>query len=367
MRRRALITWLAGLILLGFSIWWWTKPTAKNNARNTQPLAVTTVHARIQAMPFLIQTVGAVEAEKSVLVIPQVSGVIRAINFTEGQNVQAGQLLMTIDPTAQQLNLQQAEANLARDKAQLQLAEANAKRYGALVKLEYVTRQQYEEAVATAAAQRAVVAADQDQVQQAQLQLDYTQVRAPISGKTGSLTVKVGDLVTANGTNPLVTINQLGSVLINFSIPQTQLSALLRYQRQGTLSVLTRAGHNQSYIPGQLVFIDNTVNPQTGTVTLKAKIDNNNQLLWPGQAVTVRLILAMQPNAIVIPSTALQIDQNGYFVYIVLDGKAKIQRLTVDRQIDQYAVISAGLKGQETILTQIPPNLKEGSPVSVQP
>lgn len=363
MKRKPIIITVILCILIASGIWWYTKPVRKNHQQSL--IAVQAVPVLRKDMPILLQTVGTIEPSQSVAITPQITGVIKSINFNEGQTVAAHQLLMTIDATSANLSLQQAQALLARDQAQLDLTSADAKRYAALVKLEYVTRQQYQQAVAAAAAQKAVVAADQDQVAQAQLQLSYSQIRAPIAGKTGSLNVKVGDLVTANSNTPLVIINQLNQLLVNFSLPQNDLSQVLNYQQNGSLQVQISSDNFSTLIPGKLTFIDNNINAQTGTVNLKATMTAQPLNLWPGQAVNVRLILAIQNNALVIPANAVQLDQMGNYVYVVQNGIAHLTRVTVDRRIDDWVVIKNGLQSQQMVLTQLPPNISDGAAVVV--
>ncbi len=365
--------WLPLCLLLGVIVIWISTHYAHKKPKSAAVLVHATV-AKIQAMPLVITAHGSIEAQQSVSITPQVTGTITAIGFKPGERVQAGQLLFAIDPATPTANLQQAQALLERDKALLVSEEADAKRYLELVKLEYVTKQQSDQATATANAQKAVVNADEAAVKQAEIQVGYTKITAPVAGKAGDIVVHVGDLVTANATTPIATINQLDPVWVDFSIPQHQLSEVLRYKHQSKstpdkhLTVDVYSENNQTLLgKGVLTFVDNAVKSDTGTVLLKAEIPNKEHLLWPGLMVNVELILTMEPNAIVIPMTAVQTDQDGNFVYQIVDNKAVIQRVVVDRQVKDLAVIRQGLKEHEKILTVIPPNMYEGTAVEIAP
>lgn len=353
-----------GIISLGTYIWLSTKPEMSGKREQNKSYLVQISQPLKKAMPIYIDEVGTVTAAASVNVLPQASGVLKAIHFQEGQMVEKGQLLFEIDDTVYRTNLQQVKAGYQRDAAQLALLKANAERYEALAKLEYVTRQQYEESKAAYDAQLAAVAADDAQVKQAETQLSYTQIHAPLSGKTSTVTVHPGDLIPANATSPLVVINQMDAVLVDFDVAQDRLPSLLQYLRGEALAVDILEEANQRLIAqGHLQVVNNNVNPQTGTIDLKAKVLNAGQKLWPGQLVTVRLILAVQKDAMVIPSTAVQLGQQGNYVYLMRDGKAVIQPIHLARQTGAEAVVSSGLSPKDQVIAEIPPGLTEGSSV----
>jgi RND family efflux transporter MFP subunit len=317
-----------------------------------------------QPMPVIIQAPGTTESIQSVVVPAQVTGILKKISFQPGQTINQGQALFEIESASFQASLQQAQANLQRDQAQLLQNQADAKRYAALVKQEFVTRQQYEQAATVAKAQAALVKSDQAQVKQAEIQLSYTKISAPIAGKTGNLSLRVGDLITAN--SPLITINPLSPIWVDFTIPQQQLPRLMHYQQQSPLMVKVFTEDNKQLLGvGKLSFIDNTVNQQSGTVLVKAELPNSDQLLWPGQLLSAQLILTVEPKALTIPVGAIQLEQDGSFVYRVEHGKAKAQRVKIDRQINSLAVISEGLRLNDLVLTTIPPNFSEQEPITI--
>lgn len=336
------------------------KPATKKN----NPLLVQVSLATQRDMPYSLSANGTVEAIQSVNVTPQVTGILKQMAFQPGAHVNKGQLLFIIDPTPYSLSVQQARANLQRDQAQFLQNQADAKRYQALVKLEYITRQQYEQTQTALKAQSAVVAADLAQLKQYETQLSYTRITAPVAGKTGNVTFKVGDLITANNTAPLVTINPLNPIWIDFNLSQRDFAELLHYQKNKSLSVNALTEDGQHILKqGQLTFYDNTINPQSGTVLLKAQFNNEDHLLWPGLSIPVQIILTIEHHAIVIPSIAVQADQQGLFVYTIEQGKAKAQRITVAYQVGDLSVIKAGLTDKTLVITTLPPNFYEGTNV----
>lgn len=357
------------LIILGIGAWKFTQPVSakKPQIKESTIYLVAAVKPKIKSVPKMIVEVGNVQAQNEIKIIPQVTGILKKIHFSAGQKVTKGQLLFEINPEIYSSQVDQAKANLQRDEAQLNILKATAQRYASLAKLEYVTRQQSEEAQAAALAQEAVVLSNKAQLKQQLIQLSYTKIRAPFSGKAGDINANPGDLITANSATPLVIINQLDNVLVNFNVPQDRLADLFHYQQKGALKVevLTENG-GQLLGVGEVNFINNSVSPVTGMLQLKARVANANLTLWPGQLVMVRLILTMQPNAIVIPSSSVQLGQQGHFVYLVKDGKALIQPVKISSQLDKEVVVTEGLQGNEEIIELIPPGLEENSAVKIE-
>lgn len=308
--------------------------------------------ARLQPMPLTVTAVGTVESEHSVRIRPQISGLLQQVFFTEGDTVTKGQRLFLIDPAPYR-------AALASAKAAWENAKAQLARIKSLIPKHYASPQEYDAALASADQTEAAY-------QQAQINLSYTDIRAPISGRTGSLAVKSGNLVSTSDTTPLVTINQMKPILVQFNLPQRLLDDIRHYQSAGQVKVfITHEDGTNTLDTGRLVFIDNGVNTDTGTVMLKAEAPNAHEQLWPGQFVGVRTQLTVQPQALVIPDSALQSGQDSDFVYKIVGGKAVYQPVTVDRQVDQLAVISKGLQPGERLITHVPRNLRDGSPVTV--
>jgi multidrug efflux system membrane fusion protein len=362
---------IALLALAGASVYLWTGGKEKagaagQNAARDRPIAVKTVTAKVQPMPVIVEAVGTVEPEHSVAVRAQVNGVLEQVLFREGDKVQKGQLLFRIDDRALRAALDQAKAALARDQAQLREAEAQRERLKPLAEHEYITRQEYAQAFASAEALAATVRVDRAQVEAARVQLGYSEIRAPITGRTGSLAVKAGNLVSAAATTPLVVINSIQPVRVAFNIPQAYLEEVRHETRLGGMRVqISREQSSATVAEGEVVFIDNTVNPETGTVLLKARVSNENEALWPGEFIAARLILKVEPNAVVVSAAAVRPGQNGSYVFVVEEARARLQPVKVSRQIEDLAVIAEGLEGGEAVITEIPYDLAPGKTVKV--
>jgi len=312
--------------------------------------------------------VGTVEPEHSVQVRAQVSGVLQSVSFKEGDLVKAGQLLFQIDRRTFEAAYRQAQAQLARDEAQLENSKVQRDRLEPLLKREFITQQEYDVAVTSTKSLEATVAADRALVEQARIQLEFSSIHAPIAGRTGALAVKSGNLVpTAGGGVPLVTINSTDPILVSFSIPERQLEEIRRHQNEKDMRIEILPDRSApAASEGRLVFIDNTVTPQTGTVLLKTRVSNKNEVLWPGQFVNVRIVLKIEPEAIVVPEAAVQPGQDGSFVYMIdPDSKVLVQPVQIARQIGSDVVIAKGVKAGDQVITEIPQALQAGSTVRI--
>jgi multidrug efflux system membrane fusion protein len=333
--------------------------------RGDTVVQVQIVNAERRTMPVVIDAVGTVESEHSVAVRAQTSGVLEAVLFKEGDRVKQGQVLFRIDARPTQAAVEQASAAVARDQAQLAQAQAQEGRLRGLVEKEYVTKNEYDVASTQAKALIATVAANKAALEQAKLLLSYTQISAPISGRTGSLSVKPGNLVNAGGGGaPLVVINSTQPILVSLSVPQRHLDDIRQNWNSPDLKVELRPNPTGPVVAmGSLVFIDNTVNTQAGTIVLKARVKNEKEELWPGQFVAARIILRMEKDALVLPESAVQPGQDRRFVYVVKDGKAVMQEVDVSRQVNELVVISKGLSGGEQVVAEVPPTLAPGASV----
>jgi multidrug efflux system membrane fusion protein len=299
-----------------------------------------------------IRAIGTVQPVSTVAMRALAGGELTRVWFREGENVRKGQMLFTIDPRPYAASLLQAQANLARDEANQRNAESEAARYAGLVKKDYVTKQDYERMTSGAEAAKAVVAADKAAVENARLQLSYCNIAAPIDGRTGSLMVHAGNIVHANDNNPLVVINQVTPTYVQFAIPESQLDQV---RARGGVGVPVTASPQNGGAPlatGKLSFIDNAVDATTGTITLKAIYPNQDRALWPGQFVTVAMTLQERPNAVVVPSQAVQTGQRGQYVYVVKqDTSVEMRPVKVEESVNQQAVIADGLTPGETVVT----------------
>ena len=365
--------------------WWKTQPAAKpteaaaGKASKAEgkgagkrggggPVSVRTVAVSREAMPVVIDAVGTVESEHSVAVRPQVNGVLTAVLFKEGDRVKQGQSLFSIDSRPMQASVDQARSALARDQAQLAQAKEQEARLRPLMQKEYITRNDYDVAATQVKSLEAVVAANGAVLEQTQLQLSYAHIKAPISGRTGSLSVDAGNLVTGGtGGSPLVVINSTQPITVALSVPQRFLEDVRRYWNTPDLKVqISRNPGGPAIAEGALVFIDNTVNPTTGTILLKARFKNEKEELWPGQFVAARIILKVEKDALVLPEGAVQPGQDRPFVYVIRDNKAAMQEVRVARQIGNKVVIDKGLNGDEQVVIDVPLALTVGAQVVVR-
>lgn len=331
----------------------------------TVPVEVAPV-VRIAA-PVVVDANGVVEPLQTVQVRAQVGGTITQVAFHEGDEVSAGQMLFQIDPRPFQAAMRQAQATLDRDAAQAENAKRDAERYRALVAKDYVTKSQADQAEANATALASTLEADRATVENARLNLGYTTIRAPITGRTGSLLVRQGNLVTAN-SSPLVIINQLQPILVRFPVPQRDFGALQRRAARGPIPVHV-AGSDSTPIAeaGQLSFIDNAIDSLTGTVTAKARFVNGGRELWPGEYVNVSVQLEVQPNALAIPSEAVQTSPDGSYVFVVdKSNSAELRNVTAGRVVGDQTLIEKGLTAGEVVVVDGQSRLVPGAKVQIK-
>jgi multidrug efflux system membrane fusion protein len=337
----------------------------KQQKPHDERVPVTVATAATKNLPQQIRVVGNVQPLSTVSVRAQVTGQLTRVWFREGDEVRRGQVLFTIDPRPFQAAMQQAQANLARDEAQLRNAESERTRYAELVKKDYVTREEYDKIVAGAEAARAVAAADRAGIDNARLQLAYCEIRSPLDGRTGSLQVHQGNLVRANDTTALVVINQVQPVYVQFSVPEAQLG-VLRARGNGIPVTAVAQGSN-AVAQGRLTFVDNNVDQQTGTITVKATFPNTDRALWPGQFVNVAVTVSERANAVVVPAQAVQNGQRGQYVYVVTNGDGvEMRPVTVADQVEQQAIIAKGIAAGETVVTDGQLRLTPKSKVDVK-
>jgi membrane fusion protein, multidrug efflux system len=334
--------------------------------REAVPVLVTT--AIQKAMPLQLRAVGNVEAYATVSVKSQVTGVLNKAHFREGQDVKKGQLLFTIDPRPFEAALRQAEANLARDTAQVKNLREQVRRYAELVEKQYVSREQYDQIKTNADAAESVVDADKAAVENAKVQLSYCYIYSPVNGRVGSLLVNEGNLVRVNDGAPLVVINQLNPINVTFAVPEQHLADLKRHMAVGRLGVdATFQSDDGRPEQGFLAFVDNAVDRSTGTIKLKAEFTNGERRLWPGQFVNVILTLATQANAVVLPSEAIHVGPEGQQVFVVKEDKrVEMRAVTVGRTQDGQAVVAKGLSAGEVVVREGQFLLGPGSRVEIK-
>ncbi len=315
-----------------------------------------------------IHAIGRVEAFSTVDVKAQINGQIMQVRFRQGQDVKQGDLLFTIDPRPFEAALHQAEANLAKDRAQYRQAAADEQRYSFLLKQGVGSRQQYDQVAATAASLKASMQADEAAVQTAKLNLEYTAIRAPIDGRTGDLLVHAGNLVKPDADTAMVVINQVHPVYVDFAIPEQKLPAVREFMAEHKLAVQVSLPEQQGPLEsGELSFMDNSVDAKSGTINLKGQFANADGRLWPGEFVNANLILREHPGAILVPSQAVQTGQQGSFVFVVQPNMTvEIRPIVVGESIDNQTVVTSGLKLGETVVTDGQLRLIPGAKVTIK-
>lgn len=330
------------------------------------PVTVTKVESR--TVPVVVTAIGQATAYSSVSLKPQVSAELLSVHFTEGQDVRKGDLLFTLDKRPFEAALAQAQATLAKDKAQAQNAAAQAQRSAKLLAAGIAAREQNDQAQADASAQAAAVKADEAAVETARLQLEYCTIYSPIDGRTGTLLVHVGNLVKGGDVPVLVTINQLAPIFVDFSVPEQYLAEVKKYLGWGHLEVQAVLPDDPQHPEtGSLTFYDNQVDSTTGTIKLRATFPNSNRRLWPGQFVNCVVRLSEQPNAIVVPSQAVQDGQQGQYVFVIKpDMTADLRLVSVGRSFQGQSIIASGLAVGETVVTDGQLRLAPGSKVELK-
>jgi membrane fusion protein, multidrug efflux system len=317
-----------------------------------QPVPVAVANAEQKPMPIELTGVGNVLPSETVSVRPQVGGQIGRIHFREGEDVRRGQVLFTIDAPELVAQLRQAKANLARNLALAENARRESARYAELVQQGFVSRSQAEQLAANAAAATATAEADRAAVQNAQVLVDHTTVRAPIDGRTGRALVDPGNVVRPNETD-LVVINRLRPIEVTFAVPGQYLDTIQARRQGGPLEVEARLATDAPPAHGRLTFVDNRVDPTTGTIQLKGTFANDDVRLWPGAFVNATLRLGIQPDAIVVPAPAVQAGPQGDYVFIVRADHTVEQRpVRVDRRVGDAIVIASGLRAGEPVVTE---------------
>lgn len=341
----------------------------KKGAPPMPSVPVTAAAAEQKAVPYEISAIGNIVEYAGVNVRSQVGGYLSKIHFQKGQFARKGDILFTIDPRPYKAALLQAEGALAKDEAQLANAREDERRYSELVKKGYISKQQYDQARAGANSLQAVVKADQAAVEYAKVQLGFCYIHAPISGRLGDILIDEGNLVKAADDNKfLVTIRQIQPIYVSFSVPEKNLAEIKKYMAAGQLSVdVYEDKSDKKPEKGVLSFIDNTVDPATGTIRLKGTLKNDSNRLWPGQFVNVILSLYTQRGAITVPSQAVQSGQAGQFVYVIKDDlSTEVRPVVVSRNYGNYAIIEQGLKAGEKVVTDGQLRLVQGAKVQIK-
>jgi RND family efflux transporter MFP subunit len=360
---------VAGILAVVVAAWWLRAPISKA-AEGAQPAAssaqgpatlVTVAAAQKQDVPVDVTVNGNVVSLNSVEIRPQVSNIVQKVHVKEGDFVRAGQLLFSLDARADVANLEKAKAQQLKDQAQLADLERQYKRSQELLAQNFIAKSATETVLAQLDAQRATVAADRAAVQAAQVQLSYDEIRAPIAGRSGAIPVFAGTLVQPATT--LVTITQLDPIAVTFPVPEGRLQDLLDAAKAKSPVLATIPGRGQP-LKGFLSFVDNTVDPNVGTVRAKAQFDNKENLLWPGQYVNTSVTVRTLKDATVIPVAAVITSPTGRVVYVVKDDAVQPRKVEIAYTTGDHAVVQ-GLQPGERIVVEGKQNLRPGSRVRV--
>jgi multidrug efflux system membrane fusion protein len=374
MFRFAGLTLLIGALIAGCGNHADSQTTSGSNTRTSKAVPVVTSVATLQAVPLTLNAVGTLVAVNSAVVRTRVDGDLLKVEFTEGDTVTAGQVLFRLDARPYTALLAEANANLAKDEATLARNRAQRQRYDDLMAKDYVSADDYAQIKANEQTAAAAVIADHAAVEAAQLNLDYCTIRAPISGRTGTVAIRAGNLLKTADASTLVTITQLDPVYADFAIPQQSLDAVRQAMqaKQAMVTLATGASDATYSHASALNFIDNTVDAASGTVHVRATVSNSDHALWPAQFVHVQLQLGQSQPVLTVPTTAIGAGPNGAYVFVLDDKRQVHQRaVTVARQTSQWAVIANGLKVGEQVVSDGQSRLQDGAQVqtvaAVQP
>jgi len=341
-------------------------PAQQQRAQPAVPVVVAPVARK--SIPVRLDAIGNVQAIATVAVKSRVDGQVAEVKVADGQEVKSGDVLFVLDTRAVEAQLKQLQANLAHDRALLANAQRDVDRLKPLIQKRDVSQQAFDLATATAASLDATVKADEAAIQNLQVQITYYTIRAPIDGRLGFVTLKAGNEVKAQDVITMVTINQLKPIYVTFAVPQRELPGVRTAIAKGTVPVSVRVPNDPAgEIAGRLDFIDNQVDIATGTIQLKAIFGNRDERLWPGNFVNVQMTLGVEEGAIVVPAAAIQVGQNGSYVFVIKpDNTAEIRPLTVSRTVEGLAVVEKGLAEGERVVIDGQLRLTNGTRVEIR-
>ncbi|HEX6959674.1 MAG TPA: efflux RND transporter periplasmic adaptor subunit [Ferrovibrio sp.] len=332
-----------------------------------EAVGVVVAPAAIKPMPVQIETIGRAQTIASVAVKSRIDGVVSEVSARDGQTVHAGDVLFRLDDRQAIAQLHQAQATLGRDHAQLENARRDLDRLTPLQQKEYVSRQSYDAAKTNVAMLEAAVKADEAQVENLQVQLSYTVIKAPIEGRLGTINYKVGSNIKANDTTPLVTINQVRPIYVSFSLTQGDLSELRAAMAREKVEVKILSQNNEfPPLAGEVTYFDNAIDATSNTITVRATVANDGEVIWPGQFVNVVITLRVDPNSLVVPRQAVQAGQNGNYLFVVDDHSiAHVRPVEIARTIGNQAVIAKGISPGDVVVVSGQLRIRDG--VKVQP
>ena len=329
---------------------------------DTRPMPVVTRPVAMESTPIRVSAVGNVQPVSVVPVRPRTEGEVIKVHIQEGQEVEAGDILFTLDARQAEAQRRQAEANLASDRAKLERARADLSRYSKLLESGSATRQKFEQATADVAVLEASIKADQAAIDNARLSIDYSAIKALVPGRTGVVNAKLGSLAKPADSQPMVTITQLRPIRVAFSVAESHLPRIRAAMKVGDVPVAVTSNADPGLsATGRLTFIDSAIDTATGTIGLKATFDNADTRLWPGQFVNVALVLGTEDNALTIPAESVQTGQIGTYVFVISENEtADIKKVVVDRTVDGKAVIAQGLAAGDKVVIEGQMRLAQG-------
>jgi len=364
---------LAVIVVAGAAAAWkwnlqgfWTPQGAVAQAP-AQPRAVPVEvgQAEKKVVPYQVDALGTVTPMASVAIKSRLDNEITAVHFTDGARVSKGEALLQLDTRAIEAQMRQAEGQIARDKAQLEGAERDVRRYTDLVAKGATPVTNLDNAKTQADTFRAAIQADQAAFDNLRVQLSYCTITAAITGRISAASVKVGNFVRSADLTPIATINQISPIYVSFAVPQRYLPDLRKAISVESASIEALVPGSDKVAPGAVSMIENAVDATTGMATVRATMPNQDELLWPGTLVNTRITLR-QEEAVTVPTLAVQVSQQGNFVFVVKDGVAKVQPVKVDRQVGSETVIDSGLSGGETVVTNGHLLLTDGARVTIR-
>ncbi len=344
----ALVALLTGLLAAGCN----DSKSAADKKSAPPPAPVTVGKAQRATVPLTVTTIGNVEPIQSVAVKSRIDGQIVSVHVRDGEEVRKGQLLFELDPRYLEAQVKQLEAQESRDRALLANAKSLELRYNDLQAKGFISEEALVQARTGREAAEATVAADRAAVDTARVQLSYTRLTAPLTGRAGRVNLPAGNNVKANDTEPLLVINQVAPIYVSFAVPERYLHQIRSAGARGLPVTARQDAANAPAVTGRLTFIDNAVDPTTGTIRLRATFTNENRDLWPGQFVATTLTLKEQADALVVPAQAVQNGPKGQYVYVVKpDQTAEMRPVVVERTEGASAVLAKGVEAGETVIT----------------
>jgi len=369
MRRRAIAA--AAIILVAAAAIWWrssgSEPPAARAQTAPPSIPVTPGTVAAEDVPVFLHGIGTVQAYNSVSVKSRVDGQIVKVDFKEGQDVKEGDPLFQIDPRPYQAALAQAEAMKQKDEAQLAGAQADLDRYAQLVPSGHQTKQSYDQQKTQVAQLQAAIRADEAQISSARLNLGFADIRSPIDGRLGAKLVDKGNLVRAGDNAALVSITEVKPIFVNFTLPQASLDDIREQQQKAPLDVrVYRSDGKKLVAEGKLTLIDNMIDQATGTIRLKARFDNDDENLWPGEFVDVRLILSTRKGVATVPARTVQEGREGHYAYVIKPDSTVERRVVEVASIqDGIAVVTKGLAPGEQVVVDGQYRLTNGARVKL--